>query len=75
MSASLVLVCDRTDCDDRVEVPIAAHDLLGRSHSTATLADVYGDAVRFGEAEPGWGWDYNGLDAVVHCPAHRTGGS
>lgn len=54
---SLVVSCQRIDCDAVDLVELGAFDMA------AAVADRLPD---------GWGWDFHdGVNPAIHCPAHR----
>lgn len=56
----LELECQRIDCDTSEEIE------LDDGHSRNRLEEI------MAEGAPGWGWDFSGVDLVLHCPEHRT---
>jgi hypothetical protein len=57
MTIQVTYLCDRIDCD-------AQEDVLASQFDWPHADDL--------ELPEGWGVDQHGLDAVLHCPTHRT---
>lgn len=61
----LVLGCQRSDCDAIEQIDV------GQIRPGTHAAFGLDEAISEGWPD-GWGWDYEGVNSVLHCPEHRS---